>query len=200
MDHVATSSTSPDVMSSSSSTSSDNQVSLSSSTQPMSIDTNNISDFGETYTTDSISAYLKYKKTHFTIVDKNSAASCWKYFGLPAKILGPNKYEIIKKFASCKSCYQTFSYSSTRTILSNHKCPALTNPTQSKLQPLVVSKPVTSMPLVNSEANEKQKSSFVTLLSDWICSSTRPISIVEDDSLKDVIDYCIQTGMLFKLF
>jgi hypothetical protein len=198
MDHAATSSTSPDVVFSSSSTSSDNPVSPSSSTQPMSVDTANAPDFGETFTTDSISAYLKYKKTHFTIVDKNSAASCWKYFGLPAKIIGPNKYEIIKRFASCKSCYQTYSYSSTTTTLSNHKCPAVTNPTQSKLQPLLVPKPTTSVPLVISKANDKQKSSFVTLLSDWICSNTRPISIVEDDGLTDVLDYCIQTGILFK--
>jgi hypothetical protein len=100
----------------------------------MNIDINNVSDFSEKYTTDSISIYLKYKKTHFTIVDKNSAASCWKHFGIPAKILGPNKYEIIKKFASSISCYQIYSYSSTTTTLSNHKCLALTHPTQSKLQ------------------------------------------------------------------
>jgi hypothetical protein len=74
----------------------------------------------------------------------------------------------------------------------------VTNPTQSKLQPLLVPKLTTSVPLVISKANDKQKSSFVTLLSDWICSNTRPISIVEDDGLTDVLDYCIQTGILFK--
>ncbi len=53
MNHAATSSTS---------TSFDNPVSPSSSTQSMSFDTANAPDFSETYTTDSISAYLKYNK------------------------------------------------------------------------------------------------------------------------------------------
>ncbi len=42
-------------------------------------------------------------------------------------------------------------------------------------------------------------SSFITLVSDWICSNTQPISIVEDDGLKDIIDYCIETGKVFNM-
>ena len=39
----------------------------------------------------------------YTIVEKNSKSFCWSLFGLPAKILGPDQYEIIEKFASCKT-------------------------------------------------------------------------------------------------
>ena len=165
MDHPSSSSTSPDIALSSPSISSGN-LACSSSTQSMNINVDDVSFFNEKYTTDSISAYLKYKRTHFTIVDKNSAASCWKQFGLPAKILGPNKHEIIKRFASCKNCYQTYSYSSTTTTISNHKCPVLNNGNQSKLQVLSVPKSSTSTTLAHGKANEKQKSSFVSLVSD----------------------------------
>ena len=165
MDLPSSSSTSPDIALSSSSISSVTPA-CSSSTQSMNIDIDNVSTSNERYTTDSISAYLKYKKTHFTIVDKNSSASCWKQFGLPARILGQNKYEIIKRFASCKSCCQTYSYSSTTTTLSNHKCPVLNNGNQSKLQVLSIPKPSTSTTLAHGKANEKQKSSFVSLVSD----------------------------------
>ena len=95
----SSSSTSPDMTSSFSSTLHDiPSSSSSSSTQSTNIDSNNLSGFSVKFTIDSITTYLKYKKTQFTIVDReNSAASCWKVFGLPAKILGPNKYENNKK-------------------------------------------------------------------------------------------------------
>lgn len=210
MDYPLSSSISPEIALSSSPISSDLALSsssispgipvCSSSTQSMNIGIDHVSTFNERYTTDSITAYLKYKKTHFTIVDKSSGASCWKQFGLPAKILGPNKYEIIKRFASCKSCYQTYSYSSSTTTLSHHKCSALNNNNgnQSKLQMMSIPKPSTSMAIVHGKANERQKSSFVSLVSDWICSSTRPISIIEDTSLKNIVDYCFQTGVIFR--
>ena len=165
MDIPSSSSTSPDIALSSSSRS-PGIPACSFSTQSMNVDIDNVSSFNERYTTGSISAYLKYKKTHFTIVDKNSAASCWKQFGLPAKTLGPNKYEIIKRFASCKSCYQTYSYSFTTTTLSNHKCAVLNHANQSKLQVLSIAKSSTSTTLAHGKANEKQKSSFVSLVSD----------------------------------
>ncbi len=76
----------------------------------------------EKYTKESIMLALKYKKNEYTIIDKKSNAMCWSTFGLPAKIVGPDSYEIIQKFASCKTCFQTYSYSSTTSTLSNHKC------------------------------------------------------------------------------
>jgi pectin methylesterase-like acyl-CoA thioesterase len=65
---------------------------------------------------------------------------------------------------------------------------------------LTISRPIASSPVAQSKSNDKQKASFTTLLSDWICSNTRPINIVEDDGLKNIIDLCIQTGIAFNLF
>jgi hypothetical protein len=193
MDQSSTSlSASPNVLSSS-----------SSSVQIMNDDTSDVPNSIDNYTTSSVTICLKYKKDQYTIVDKISNAPCWSVFGLPAKILGPDNYEIIKKFASCKNCFQTYSYSSTTSTLSNHKCSMTPNKSQSKLKILPVERQTMSSPTrntsnaVNSKAIEKQKRSLVTLMSEWVCSGTRPISIIEDDGLKNLIDHCIQIGICF---
>ena len=146
--------------------------------------------------------YLKHKKQHYTILDKKPRAKCWSIFVVPAKILGKDKYEIIKNFASCKTCYQTYSYSSTTTTLTNHKCPILTSKNQSTLENFRVSRSTSTKPMFSSTKLDyaknnkvsKKKSLFTTSLSDWICSNVRPIAIVEDSGLKDIIDQCIQIG------
>jgi hypothetical protein len=37
-------------------------------------------------------------------------------------------------------------------------------------------------------------------ISDWVCTNTRPINIVEDIGLKKLIDECIRTGMICLYF
>ncbi|CAF3765087.1 unnamed protein product [Rotaria sp. Silwood1] len=204
MEH-STSSSIIDVLSPSSSTSLDCSSSSSSSNQAINTDIYLVSDNIVNYTTETVTLCLKYKKQQYKIIEKKSTAPCWSVFGLPAKIVGKNKYEIIKKFASCKSCYQTYSYSSSTTTLSNHKCPMLLNKNQSTLETLPVSSStscispflsnkVAAANAKDNKASEKQKSLFVTSLSDWVCSSMRPISIVEDSGLKNIMDQCIQIG------
>ncbi|CAF3915154.1 unnamed protein product [Rotaria sp. Silwood1] len=124
--------------------------------------------------------------------------SCWSTFGLPAKIIGANKNEIIKSFASCKTCFQTYSYSSSTTTMSNHKCSSLSNNNQSKIEPIPLVKSNSSTPnsdttnSVNSKALQKHKRLITSAISDWVCSNTRPINIVEDIGLKDLIEQCIK--------
>ncbi|CAF5007126.1 unnamed protein product, partial [Rotaria sp. Silwood1] len=150
------------------------------------------------YTKESIMLALKYKKKQYTIVEKKSKASCWSTFGLPAKIIGANKNEIIKSFASCKTCFQTYSYSSSTTTMSNHKCSSLSNNNQSKIEPIPLVKSNSSTPnsdttnSVNSKALQKHKRLITSAISDWVCSNTRPINIVEDIGLKDLIEQCIK--------
>jgi len=158
----------------------------------------------EKYTKETIMLGLKYKKNEYTIIDKNSNASCWSLFGLPAKIIGPDKYEIIQKFASCKSCFQTYSYSSSTSTLSHHQCSILTNKHQPKIQVIPVSKSTSSTTTnttsparaVNNKIIEKHKRLVTSTISDWICSNTRPINIVEDVGLKNLIEQCIQIGII----
>ncbi len=129
------------------------------------------------HTKESIMLSLKYKKNEYKIVHKKSNSSCWSVFGLPARIVGPDSYEIIPKFASCKTCFQTYSYSSTTSTLSNHKCSSLTNQNQSKIQVTKISKSViasttndASSPTrpANNKLLEKHKHLVTTAISDWM--------------------------------
>lgn len=153
------------------------------------------------FTKESILLSLKYKRNEYTIIEKNSSASCWQEFGLPARILGPGKYEIIPKFASCKSCFQTYSYSSSTSTLSNHKCSMLSTKDQPKVKTIPMSQSTTSTDdqshsnqPINAKTLEKHKRSITSAISDWICSNTRPINIVEDVGLRNLIDQCIKIG------
>lgn len=92
------------------------------------------------HTKESIMLSVKYEKNKYKIADKSSNSSCWSVFSLLGRIVGPDSYEIIPKFASCKTCFQTYSYSSTASALSNHKCSSLTNQNQSKIQVIKISK------------------------------------------------------------
>lgn len=142
-----------------------------------------------------------------SILDKKSKSPCWSIFGLPAKAVGGNKYEIIKKFASCKTCFQTYSYSSSTSTLTNHKSAALTNKNQPTVEKFSVSratpsftfnstKPTAADPKQN-KISEKHKDLFISSLGNWVCLNVRPISLVEDIGLKDIIDQCIQIGRAF---
>ncbi|CAM2726132.1 unnamed protein product [Rotaria socialis] len=198
----------------------------SSCTQPsnssisMSIDSSS-----EHYTRESIMLALKYKPKEYTmnlfknyvvkcdsfeIVEStitDSTALCWSKFGLPAKIIGPGKFEIIKNFASCTSCFQTYSYSSSTTAMSNHKCKCLvsSNENQSKIEliPLVKSNTSTtysdtttsdSTNSVNHKTLQKHKRLMTSVISDWVCSNTRPTNIVEDIGLKELVEQCYVCG------
>ena len=92
------------------------------------------------HTKESIMLSVKYEKNEYKIADKSSNSSYWSVFSLLGRIVGPDSYEIIPKFASCKTCFQTYSYSSTASALSNHKCSSLTNQNQSKIQVIKISK------------------------------------------------------------
>ncbi|CAF1124375.1 unnamed protein product [Rotaria sordida] len=166
----------------------------------------NIMDDCECLLLDSNNQPSSCTQPKYTIVEKKSKAICWSTFGLPAKIIGPNKYEIIKNFASCKSCFQTYSYSSSTTTMSNHKCLILSNKNQSKIEPIPLIKSNSSTlnsdttttrdrtNSVNCKSLQKHKCLITSAISDWVCSNTRPINIVEDIGLKDLIEQCIKTG------
>lgn len=151
----------------------------SSSTQSTDADIQILNDTIQKYTTETVTLCLKYKKNLYKIVDKKSKSPCWSIFGLPAKIVS-NNYEIIKGFASCKTCYQTYSYSSTTSTLSNHKCPMITNKSQQKLQISSIARSAfhdsvsdlsksTTADSNNRKISEKEKNLFKTSLSNWIC-------------------------------
>ncbi|CAF4534007.1 unnamed protein product, partial [Rotaria sp. Silwood2] len=77
------------------------------------------------YTTDRIKFLLKQQPSTYKVLEneKNKSSICWKVFGFPAKrIENTNEYQKIDGFTSCRTCYQTFSYTvttGTRNMLSH---------------------------------------------------------------------------------
>ena len=114
-----------------------------------------------------------------SIVDKKSESTVWSVFGLPAKILGGDKF-IIEKFALCKKCCQTYAYLSSATTLASRKCAMIVDTSQSIIQ--VSSRSNTSLNTSQTDEsqsittnahqfkiNQKPKGLFTTSLSDWVC-------------------------------
>ncbi|CAF5016547.1 unnamed protein product, partial [Rotaria socialis] len=96
------------------------------------------------------------------------------------------------------------------TAMSNHKCKCLvsSNENQSKIEliPLVKSNTSTtysdtttsdSTNSVNHKTLQKHKRLMTSVISDWVCSNTRPTNIVEDIGLKELVEQCIKTSAQF---
>ena len=50
---------------------------------------------------------------------------------------------------------------------------------------------------LHSKVLEKHKRLVTAAISDWVCSNSRPINIVEGDGLKNLIEQCIKIGIPF---
>ena len=76
----------------------------------------------------NIKIFLKEQPEKYTLVDNNKVnhvkpSACWSCFALPAAKDENNQSTIIKSFASCRSCFTTYTYTygSTKS-LNLHKC------------------------------------------------------------------------------
>ncbi|CAF3570727.1 unnamed protein product [Rotaria socialis] len=83
-----------------------------------------------TYTSTNIKHGLRHDKSHYKILSnpsKRATASCWAKFSLPAVRISDEKeaiFSIIKGFATCNSCFETYFYNdSSTTNLNSHRCP-----------------------------------------------------------------------------
>jgi hypothetical protein len=50
---------------------------------------------------------------------------------------------------------------------------------------------------ISSKTLQKHKRLITRSISDWVCSNTRPINIVEDIGLKNLMDQCVKIGIIF---
>jgi hypothetical protein len=81
------------------------------------------------YDPSSIKTLLKEQPEKYILVDNRKSnpskpSACWKRFALPAMKDENDRTVVIKNFASCRSCYTTYTYTygSTKS-LNSHKCP-----------------------------------------------------------------------------
>ena len=141
------------------------------------------------------------------IVDmKNKKSDCWKCFGIPAFKNDSGNVEMFDKFVSWKYCYTTYTYLySTRNMIKHAEaCDGFypkqvhfTKPTEDDSSQVVQGSTQSGLSPTNNKKLESHKHRMTSLLVEWICSSIRPLSIVEDIGFKKLIEEAIHIGTFF---
>ncbi len=151
------------------------------------------------YTSANIKRFLLHDKKHYKIMSnpsKRATAACWSKFGLPAMLMNNNEEEtfsIIKGFASCKGCFDTYFYNdSSTTILNTHRCPV--DQQQGRLTFQNVPSPLRST--FGTKLLSKKKEDMKKLCANWVACSMRPFSIVTDPGFKHILQECLTIGEL----
>jgi hypothetical protein len=151
------------------------------------------------YTSASIKRFLRHDKNHYKIMSnpsKRATAACWNKFGLPAMRMNNDeeeKFSIIKGFASCKSCFDTYFYNdSSTTILNTHRCTM--DQQQGRLTFESLPSPLRST--FGAKLLSKKKEDIKKLCANWVACSMRPFSIVTDPGFKRILQECLTIGKL----
>jgi hypothetical protein len=151
------------------------------------------------YTSAGIKRFLLHNKNNYKIMsnpDKRAIAACWNKFGLPAMRMNNDeeeKFSIIKGFASCKSCFETYFYNdSSTTILNGHRC--LVDQQQGLLTFTSSASPLRNT--FGAKLLSKKKEDMKKLCTNWVACSMRPFSIVMDPGFKLILQECLKIGEL----
>lgn len=157
------------------------------------------------YNTSNIKSFLKEQPDKYVLVDNHKVnpikpAACWKRFALPAIKNEAGLSIVIKNFATCRSCYTTYSFTlgSTKS-LNSHKCAPSTSSSPSfrclnyshfTIQHICISSIKTSWKSRESQFNGEKKNLLTSKIAKWVCESMRPLSIVEDKGFLNIIQEC----------
>jgi hypothetical protein len=151
------------------------------------------------YTSASIKRFLLHDKNNYKIMSnpsKRASAACWSKFGLPAMRMNNDeeeKFSIIKGFASCKGCFETYFYNdSSTTNLNTHRCPV--DQQQGRLTFESVPSPIRNN--FGAKLLSKKKEDITKLCASWVACSMRPFSIVTDPGFKRILQECLTIGKL----
>lgn len=160
------------------------------------------------YTSSNLKLFLRQEPEKYVLVENhkvnlNKPAACWNQFALPAIKNENGSNTIIRGFATCRSCYTTYSHTlgSTKS-LNSHKCASSTSSSPSSKSMYfsyyrfsmccihISSIKSSWKSRIDRYAAEKKKT-LTTAIAKWICESMRPLSLVEDDGFLNIIQQCI---------
>jgi hypothetical protein len=155
----------------------------------------------ETYTSSSIKQLLIRDKNHYKVLpnpNNRATAACWTKFGFPGVRKNNEEngeFSIIRGFASCKVCFDTYLFNdSSTTNLNNHRCSL--DERQSWLPFNSSSSPVRNA--IGTKIISKKKDNLKKLCASWMASSMRPFSIVTDPGFKHILQECLTIGQSMK--
>jgi len=176
-----------------------------SSASSISISSPSSSSEPSSYTSERIFHLLKYEKHQYDIIDNKASTatgSHWSVFGFPAKFnKETNDFERIVGFTSCRTCKKTFVYgpNSGTNHMKHHSCvtyeiktsTSTSTPTRSpKVQPTI-----DKMVMIRKTLTAEQSNLIKDLIVRWVCGDIRPISIIDDEGLRALIQECVKLGM-----
>lgn len=158
------------------------------------------------YTTANIKTFLKEQPDKYVLVENRKVnptkpAPCWNRFALPALKNENGSNTIIRNFATCRSCYTTYSYllGSTKS-LNAHRCAPSTSSSPSSryfryknliIYYICISSIKSSWKSRIDRFCVEKKQSLTPAIAKWICESMRPLSIVEDEGFLNIIQQCL---------
>lgn len=164
------------------------------------------------YTSRRITQLLKKNPENYKII-KNSksrlSSTCWQVFGFPAKkSIINDEFVIISGFASCRSCFQSYAFTSSSgtRALNAHPCvQELSNVTRQRSSSMNCDE---TLPKAGSimkafkqlKLPDKEIDSIKNLTCKWLCHDMRPFTIVEDIGFRNLLQKCISLGKQLKTF
>ncbi|CAF4517732.1 unnamed protein product, partial [Didymodactylos carnosus] len=122
---------------------------------------------------------------------KRATAPCWQSFGFPAREENNQKFEVIRGYASCKNCFETYRYIDSSTAnLNNHQCPRVLSSNQPTIKSHIQSP---RSPAARKQVSTK-KEKMKYLCARWVADSMRPFQIVSGRGFKQLVQECINIG------
>jgi hypothetical protein len=174
-----------------------------SSASSISISSPSSSSEPSLYTSERLCHLLKFEKNQYDIINSKAttATGChWSVFGFPAKFnKETNEFERIPGFASCRICKKTFVYgpNSGTSHMKRHSCvtyeakASTSTPTRSPKGQQTIDK----MVVIRKTLTTEQSNLIKDLTVRWVCGDIRPISIIDDEGLRALIQECVRLGM-----
>lgn len=174
-----------------------------------------------------ITSLLKNNNDEYKIIKntRNVSSDIWLKFGFPAKknVEHPDRYDIIPNYSSCFKCFRTYRFTdSTTSSMKDHKCPqeyfqglktlevfsASSSPSSSARISTASSSstpylsPTSSRSVFITKVVKKKKENLKKIFVRWVVTGMRPFQIVKDLGLEDIIQECLDIGMIevFYLF
>jgi hypothetical protein len=133
---------------------------------------------------------------------KNVSSDIWSKFGLPAKKndKSSDQFDIIPNYSSCFQCFQTYRFTDSSTSsMKDHKCPQELAKGQQQLKIFNASSSSPLSPLTTKIIKQK-KQHIKQLFVRWVVTGMRPFQIISDSGLIDIIQECLDIGMIMLLF
>ncbi len=158
----------------------------------------------ETNRARTIARLLKNNKKEYMVVknSKNVSSGIWSKFGLPAKRNEkcPDQFDIIQNYSSCFQCYHTYRFTDSSTSsMKDHKCPQEIPKGQQQLTSSSNSS-LSSRSSLTTKTLKQKKQNLKQLFVRWVVTGMRPFHIVSDSGLENIIQECLDIGMIMLLY